>query len=303
MRVPKVTVDMMAAVIALAQKKTLERAAKELGLTSSAVYKRIQAANQLFSARLFTTTNDGVRLTEGGEVFFAHAMKAMELVLLAEEATIASSEIQARHLLVGHSTYLPARLLALLHDLNSISTLGIRLEHKPGLTVALVQDVVKGTLHAGVGFLPIIHSDLLVYQLSEEPVVVCMASGHPLAAKAMLRPQDLEGEPIIAVGRNAFSVLHREIEDFFQDFGIKLNVVADAFGPPEAVAMVEHRVGVCLLAGSHIRAKASVVATPVSPQTVTRKYGLFVREDNRHSALKSFINLILEKTSAWRSSK
>ena len=96
----------------------------------------------------------------GGSPFW---IRALEQVLLAEETTIASSELQAKHLLVGHSTYLPARALALLHDLNLITALGIRMEHKPGLTLSLVESVAKGTLHAGVGFLPITHPELLVY--------------------------------------------------------------------------------------------------------------------------------------------
>jgi LysR family transcriptional regulator, benzoate and cis,cis-muconate-responsive activator of ben and cat genes len=303
MRVPNTTVDMMAAVIALAQKENLDAAGKELGVSPSAVYKRIQAANRIFGTRLFANTNDGAVLTETGEVFYAHALKALENVLLAEEATIASREIQDRHLLVGHSTYLPARPLALLHDSNLTATLGTRLEHKPGLTLGLAEDVAKGTLHAGFGYLPITHPDLLVYPLAEEPVLVCMPSGHPLAAKAVVRPQDLDGEPIIAAGREIFPVLHQLVSEFFEDFGIKLNVIAEAFGPPEAVSMVENRVGICFLTAWNIQAKPSIVARPITPQTLTRKYGLFVREDNPHSALKSFVDLILHKTASWRKKK
>jgi DNA-binding transcriptional LysR family regulator len=303
MRVPRVTVDVMAGVIALAEKKSLKAAGKELGVTASAVHKRIQTANGLFRTRLFAGTKDSLHLTEVGEVFYVHAIKAMEQVLLTEETTFASSEIQGKHLLVGHSTYLPPRLLALLHDPNFISALGVRLEHKSGLTLTLVQDVVKGTLHAGLGYLPISHHDLLVYQLAEESVLVCMPSGHRLSNKAFVRPQDLDGEPIIAVSREVFPKLHQLVDEFFQDFGINLNVIADAFGPPEAVSMVEQRVGISLLTASNIRTKSLVVAKPLSPQTLTRKCGLFVREDNRHSSLKSFVERILEKTASWRPPK
>ena len=59
--------------------------------------------------------------------------------------------------------------------------------------------------------------------------------------------------------------------------------------------------GIALLAGSN--AKASVVTKPLSPQTLTRRCGLFVREDSRHPALKSFIDLLLEKTAPWRTAR
>lgn len=73
MRVPSLTVDMLAAVIALAQKKNLEPAGKELGLSPSAVHKRINVANQVFGTRLFVGTNDGFELTEVGQVLYSHA--------------------------------------------------------------------------------------------------------------------------------------------------------------------------------------------------------------------------------------
>lgn len=301
MRVPHITVDMLVAVIALAQKKNLEPAGKELGLSSSAVYKRIKAADQVFGTRLFVGTNEGFELTKVGRVLFSHAVLPVEQVLLAEETTRAAAQLHASHLSVGHSTYLPAKLLALIHSLPFVSALGIRLEHKAGLTVALAQDVARGTLHAGLGYLPVTHPDLLVYQVTEEPIVVCMPNGHPLSVKPMIRPQDLEGQPIIAASRVTFPVLHQQIEEFFDDFGIRLNIIADAYGPHEAITMVEQKVGLCLVAVSS--AKPSVVSKPLLPQTLTRKCGLFVREDSRHPALKAFVDLLLERTSTWHPSR
>ena len=111
--------------------------------------------------------------------------------------------------------------------------------------------------------------------------------------------QDLEGEPIIAASREVFPKLHEDVDDFFQDFGVKLKIVADAYGPPEAVVMTEQGMGICLLTASNIRTKASVVSKPLFPQTLKRRCGLFVREDNRHPALKNFVNLVLEKTAPW----
>ena len=54
MRIRRITIDMMVAVVALAQKRTIELAAKELGLTSSAVHKRIQAVSGPIGKPLFS---------------------------------------------------------------------------------------------------------------------------------------------------------------------------------------------------------------------------------------------------------
>ena len=90
MHVPSLTVDMLAAVIALAQKKNLEPAGEELGLSPSAVHKRIKAANQIFGTRLFVGTNDGFELTEIGRTSYSHATLPIDKCFWPEETTRAA---------------------------------------------------------------------------------------------------------------------------------------------------------------------------------------------------------------------
>lgn len=74
MRIPRITIDMIVAVVALAQKRTMELAAKELGLTASAVHKRIQAVNGLIRRPLFSKVENGMALTEIGKRFYPDAV-------------------------------------------------------------------------------------------------------------------------------------------------------------------------------------------------------------------------------------
>jgi DNA-binding transcriptional LysR family regulator len=175
----------------------------------------------------------------------------------------------------------------------------MRIEHFPGLTGSLAKRVVDGTLHAAFGDLSVAHPALLKRQLLEEPVVVCVHKSHPLALKPLIRFQDLNDVPVIAVAREPAPMQHREIEEYFEGSGVRLKIVADAFGPPEALNMVEQNMGVCLLGASAARSP-SVVSKPLSIRTLTRKIGLYVREDNRHQALGEFIDLVLRKAAQGR---
>jgi DNA-binding transcriptional LysR family regulator len=294
MRVPRVTLDMLAAIVALARKKSLDRAAEELGVgTPSAVHKRIKAANGLFDTALFTNTEEGMVLTEAGHALYPDALRTVEQALLAEERVFALTKLKAARLLIGHTTYLPAKLLAAVLRLGFNDGLAIEIEHIPGFTESVARRVVEGSLHAGFGYLPTRHSELLARVLFEEPLAVALPIGHPLAAKPHLRPQDLKSEPIVALGRHSLPWLHEEIEDFFSGFGIRLKVVADAFGPPEALTMVAHKIGVCFV-GASAAFHAGVVAKPLQPRILTRKSGLLVREDNRHPTVKAFVDRVLE---------
>lgn len=299
MRIPRITIDMMVAVMALAQKKTMEQAGKDLGLSPSAVYKRIQAASAVLGSPLFLRTENGMVLTEAGERFYPDAVRALEETLLAEDKALSLLELESGRLLIGHSTYLPPRMLTSILKLRLEDTLAIHIEHIPLLTSTTVQRVTDGTIHAGFGYLPISEPSLISYVLFEEPVVVCMPSSHPLAAKPSIRPQDIDGEPIIAVAREPLPSMHREAEEFFAGFGVSLRIVADAFGPPEAVTMVEHNMGICIIGASAVF-KPSVVGKPLTPRKLFRKCGLFFREDNRHPTLKGFVGRVLEEMDGFR---
>jgi len=295
-RVPRATLDMLAAVIAVAETKTLDKAAAVLGLsTASAVHKRIKAASTLFEADLFAGAGDGLVLTEEGQTLYNGALRALAQTLLAEEKVIALIKLKAGRLLIGHCTYLPPKLLAavLKLDFGGHEDVSIQIEHVPGFTEMVVQRVTEGTLHAGFGYLPVQDQDLLSRILFEEPLVVAMPTRHPLAVRASLSPQDVAKEPLITVFRHTLPWMHEEIENFFSGFGITVQIAADAFGPPEAMTMVENGLGICLV-GASTGTHSGVVTKPLEPRVLTRKSGLFVREDNHHATVKAFVDRALE---------
>lgn len=298
MRVPRATIDMLAAVIAVAETKTLDKAAVVLGLsTAFAVHKRIKAARDLFETDLFTIAKSGFALTEEGQTLYEGSLRVVGQALLAEEKVIALTKLKAGRVLIGHCTYLPPKLLAaiLKLDIDGSEDPPIRIEHVPGFTEMVVQRVTDGTLHAGFGYLPIKGEELLSRVLFDEPLVVALPARHPLAVKPSIHPQELADEPVIAVFRHTLPWMHEEIEDFFSGFGITLRVFADAFGPPEAMTMVENRLGICLVGASTV-IQSGITTRPLEPRVLTRKSGLFVREDNHHYIVRAFIDRVLEST-------
>ena len=69
------------------------------------------------------------------------------------------------------------------------------------LTHQVVASVLQGDLNIGFGYLPLHEPDLFAQQLMEEPLMVCLPAGHPLGTKRAIEPAELDGEPLIAVGR------------------------------------------------------------------------------------------------------
>ena len=300
MRFPHFSIDMLMAIVATAEKKSVTRAGVELRLSPSGVTKRIKMAERIAKTKLFHTTEDGFILTEAGKLLYSEAKKSIERALLAEEKVSAYLMLKERHLLVGHSTYLPPRLMAMLIQFRFEGTPPVEIEHLPGLTASIAQQVLDGTLHIGFGFLPQANSELTARQLFEEPLVACIPVGHPMSAKHTIYPQDLQDQPFIAIGRGPVPFLHEEIESFLLGFGVHLNVVVDAFAPPEALAYVEQKIGICLLAPSSMHPRPGIVVKPLSSRVLTWKSGLFLREDSDHELIREFSEQVWKKTEGLR---
>jgi|GEM_PF-2406432 DNA-binding transcriptional LysR family regulator len=295
MRYPRVDMEGLTAIVALAETSDMAKAGELLHIGPGAVIKRLsKAENELF-AKLFRKTKNRIALTADGRIYCSEASLAIEHAVLAEEKITAARRLRERRLLVGHSAHLPSRLLALLAHLNTESISGMSIEQTGGLDGDIERAVASCILHVGISFLPVNVPGLSVQLLLEDPVVLCVKTGHPLATKVEIRPEDLEGQQAIAVARETIPALHEEIAGFFSGFGLELNVVADAYTPSEALCLVEQQIGVCFLARSSAVLGRNVVTKPLFTNILTRKCGIFYREENAHPMIQRFVALIGER--------
>jgi DNA-binding transcriptional LysR family regulator len=298
MRRPKVKLDHLSTIICLAEKRNLEDAADELGLTPSAIRKQIEAIESLLGVRIFENGPKGLSLTEYGDVLHIQAQRTVDQALLAEEKLLTLQALKDHRVLIGHSTYLPPKMITMIHQVRIDDMPRLRIEHTSGTTRTVVEDVLGGRLHVGFGFLPLQESILQIHPLFEEPLVVCMPSDHRFASRASVYPHDLDGEPVIAVGRIPMPALHLEIRDHFSEFGIELNIIIDAFSPTEALAYVAQKEGICMLANSSVVIRPGITVRPLSTRVLKRRSGVFIREDNRSPLFRKILDVVLQKATA-----
>jgi DNA-binding transcriptional LysR family regulator len=300
MRYPHVDMEGLTAIVALAETCDMAKAGALLHVGPSAVMKRLSKAESELLTRFFRKSKNRVVLTADGSIYCSEASLALEHAVLAEEKLAAAKHLRERRLLVGHSAHLPARLLALLARLNEETVAGMKIEQTGGLDNEIEQAVANSLLHVGISFLPVTLPELSVQPLLEEPIVLCMKAGHALATKPEIRPEDLEHLPVIAVARQILPVMHEEIASFFSGFGLELNVVADAYTPLEALSLVEQQVGVCFLCRSLAALGRNIVTKPLFTNVLTRKCGIFYREENAHPLIRKFVTLVSERTTQAR---
>jgi DNA-binding transcriptional LysR family regulator len=295
MRRLRVKLDNFIAFMIVAEKRNVDDAAEELGLSASGVRKQLDVIENTFGIRLFEKSGGSLILTDDGELLYDDAMKTVEQALLAEERVYARQAIRNHHLVVGHSTNLPPKLITLITKIHIDDMHPVRLEHRSGLTSTTVRGVIEGSLHAGFGILPIRSPELLIRTIYEEPLVACIPTGHRLAVKPVISPQDFDGEPIIAVSREPWPERHREIEDHCADFGVDLRVVADAYSASEALIYVEQKAGICLLPISSVNCRAGITVKSLTTHVLMRRCGVFIREDNHSPLLHKLLEVSLRQ--------
>ncbi|MEM9631021.1 MAG: LysR family transcriptional regulator [Pseudomonadota bacterium] len=173
---------------AVAETGSFSKAAERLGLSKSAVSRRVSALEQKLSVRLLERTTRHLRLTEAGERYLAHALLALEHMREAE----ASARLHSDQV-IGTLKVLAPMSFGKLHVAPHVPGF---LTDFPGLSVDLHLDDRKLNPHDlgcdlafQVGDLP--ESSLICRKLTQLGSVVCAAPAYLEQAPPITVPADL----------------------------------------------------------------------------------------------------------------
>lgn len=182
---------------ALSEYGSLAGAAERLHLTQSALSHQLKALEDYLGSPLFLRKSRPLRLTPAGEALLSLAAKVLPEVEAAEHALkrIARGEAGRLHIaLECHSCFewlIPTLDAYRPHwpQVELDLSLGFSFEPLPALARAEIDLVITSDPRPLPG---------LVYEpLFDYEALLAMASTHPLAVKARIRPEDLAGETLI----------------------------------------------------------------------------------------------------------
>jgi DNA-binding transcriptional LysR family regulator len=174
--------------VAVAENGSFAAAARKLGITKSAVSKRIGGLESHLGAQLFHRSTRSISLTEAGEIYLAHAIQALGSAQEAEDAVAALQGDPVGHLKVsapmsfGQLHVAPA--IPEFLRLHSGITLELSMDDR---FVDLVDSGMDLALRAGS--LP--DSALIARKLAPIHSVIVAAPAYLDRAGAPLHPQDL----------------------------------------------------------------------------------------------------------------
>lgn len=213
--------------VKVAERGSFSKAASELYISPTAVIKQMNLLETSLGVTLFNRTHRGLTLTRAGESLLRDAHHIIQYCgETADRARMADAAGKSV-IRVGLSPMTPSSFL---------TGLWPRVQKRcPGASIKLVSfentpenarhilshlgediDIVAGAFDDA--FLQSRHCAGLV--LEHMPLRVAVPSNHPLAARTMLEPKDLEGQEVLIIQRG-----WNEATDRLQDFLV--NEVAD----------------------------------------------------------------------------
>lgn len=209
----------------VAKLRSFTEAAQKLYLTQPAISLQVKALEEELGERLFERVGRSIKLTHPGEILFR----------LAEEIVGKMDEIQA---IMGELHSLErGRFILGTSDTTSLYFIPdlvkeFRKAH-PNIELHLVnrisQEVIRRVLECevdlGIVSLPVSETRLQAVPLMKHPLVCVVSGDHPLSCRKVVRPNDLAGEPMIALERE--STTRKRIDEYLSENGVEPRTVIE----------------------------------------------------------------------------
>jgi LysR family hca operon transcriptional activator len=275
--------------IAVAEEGSLTNAAeRRLHTAQPSLSRQIRDLELEIGVKLLERMARGIALTAAGRVFLNHARLALLQVEAAAEAARRAEQPQKPVFVVGflagHEVVLLPDALRILREEAPDVEFALSSQSSPELALALMRGKVdvaflrRETQTTGLAFKFLI----------KEPLIAVLPTGHRLAARKAIRPQEIARETFISL---AAPVLKSAIDDYAAKVGITLKSRHDADNVSGAMSLVASIGGVTLfpLYTQNMLTRA-VVARPLRGEPPTVDLLMGYNKSNTSPLLKRFLS-------------
>jgi len=141
--------------------------------------------------------------------------------------------------------------------------------------------------------------EIMVIPWRREEMVLAVSPYHPLAAKSLIEPADLNGVDFI--GFDEELPIRREVDRFFREQQIEVNQMFHFDNLQMIKEAVAHRVGVSIMPARAMleeMGQGRLVAIPIGAQELYRPLGIIHRRKKRFQRVaQAFLDLLCEQPS------
>lgn len=208
--------------LALMQTGSTQGAAQVLHTTQPSISKALGALERQLGFPLFLRTGSGLKPTADAYALLAEADRVHEEILSFQRVAGELKEGRAVPLNLQVSPALAASIVPRAVALYKHRWQDAQLNIAVGRTDAIISSVRKQMADVGIVICTAEEDIGPVHHVWSSPMVCIVPRGHPLAARRVLGPADLAGQPLIAY-RSSLG-FGRLVERVFQEAGVEQRV-------------------------------------------------------------------------------
>lgn len=242
--------DELRAFVTVAEELHFGRAALRLGRSQPQVSRRVRALEDGLGVQLFVRTPRRTALTDAGARLLEDARDTLEAAERLERRAAAAGRSAAGRVVVG---FVWSTLGA--HVAPLVAAVAGRY---PEIELSICQlrfVEIGAALRRGEVDLAIVRSlfeesEMVESTLRHEPSVLAIPVDHPLARSDTLMLAQLDGVPMVAVGRDLAPKAFDAVTEAAAERGVRLRIVHQTRSPSEALALVSAGMGVYRLPSS-----------------------------------------------------
>lgn len=278
--------------VSVAQSGSITDAAEQLGLTQSALSRRIQQYECQLGARLLTRSRKGVELTEIGRLVVQQGLQLLAQFEKLQEEIARQQGLEGGQVRIGGGATAVSFILP-----EAIARFG---QDHPKVMFQMVEagsneiadGVLNGKLEIGIVTLPLQSRDLRIQTLTTDHIVLVARRDHPLTGRERVTVDDLAGHRFVSF--EGGSALRNIIDNAVRARGVELQVVMELRAIPSILRMVSTTGHLAFVSRIALHSQTDVVQVPVQGLGIERKIAVISRRHGMLSvAAEAFVQQLL----------
>lgn len=264
--------------LAVAASRSFSRAGTAVGLTQPAVSRWVRDLEQELGVRLLDRTTREVELTEAGAKLAGALDRLIDELETVLQETHSAAEQHSGKVRVASAPTLSASLMPQCLSACARSYPGIRLLLRDQSQKLVLDSVRGGEVDFGLVVEPEQVEDLHTQKIMRDPFCLVCRAEHPLARRARVPWQSLQGERLVLLDYSSGS--RRLIDLALEQRRVQVDIVQEVGHLSAAFRMVEEGIGLSIVPAQGLPfPQQGLVARPLTPQ-VYRDI-MLVRRRNR----------------------
>ncbi|MFM0325228.1 LysR family transcriptional regulator [Caballeronia glebae] len=280
--------------LAVAETANFTKAAEMLGIGQPPLSQQIKALEQELDVVLFKRTARGAELTLAGRVFADEARRVLDGAQRAARAAKRAARGETGHLRVGFTgtAAFNERVSGLIRKFREAYPDAELTLHEAASGV-LLDEIEAGQLDVAIVRPERRVADIVQQQSwDDEPMLVALPIGHPLASRRRIELAELIDEPFVQVPRAAGGTLFDDIVAACAAAGFEPRLAQPAPQMASAVTLVAAGLGISIVPKAITQVRvAGVVYRPLVARGLRARLALASRRDDPSAVVRNFLAL------------